>query len=287
MIEENTRSSMAGIEFDRQAFVQAAQDRKNSIIPVLGLVGGIVVLCLVGYLGYKMIASYSPAVAATQPVALDQIQQQLSDIDKRLDELEKHRRAVAAEPVVAPAPKTAVAAAAPRAGYKVKGASALAPQTIPTRDPSLATKSYVEQQAAAISAESAANHEAWQATTDRLADVVGVVGTQQGEISHTREDVNRLLSTTVRSAMPFELRRGAAREPVGPVSLVLKNADTKAQRYTVCIYVDDQCVELKNRAVNEVVSFVLKQNTPPLEFVATRILHDQIVGYLQVPGANH
>jgi hypothetical protein len=135
----------------------------------------------------------------------------------------------------------------------------------------------------AAEATDGADREAWQATTDRLGDVVGVVGSQQGEISQTREDVNKLLSQSRRTAMQFELRRGAGREPVGPVSLVLKASDPKNHRYSVCVYVQDQCIDLKDRALDEVVVFVLKPNSAPLELVATKILHDQIVGYLEVP----
>ena len=51
---------MAGIEFDRQAFVQAEQARRNSIMSLLGLVAGMLVLVGVGYFGYKMISSYTP-----------------------------------------------------------------------------------------------------------------------------------------------------------------------------------------------------------------------------------
>ena len=161
------------------------------------------------------------------------------------------------------------------------------PQPVINR-PSVASQSstYSNQQAAALGVveeKTNANHEAWQATTDRLADVVGVVGSQQGEIAQTREDVNRLLAKTGRSAVPFELRRNAGREPIGPVSLVLKNADTKNNKYSVCVYVTDQCIELKDRALNEVVAFVTSKDSAPLALVATKILHDQIVGYLEVP----
>lgn len=275
---------MAGIEFDRQAFVQAEQPKRNSIMPILGLIAGALVLAGVGYLGYKMISSYSPQsrAAVVDGPALDQIQQKLTEIDQRIDQLEKHRKI--SEPAAAPQQSNVVAAApSPRAAYRIRGASPLAPQVNSAPDPSLATKASVAQSTAAAAADNAANREAWKATSDRLADVVGVVGSQQTEISQTREDVNGILSKTGRRAMPFELRRGAAREPVGPVSLVLKNADPKGQRYTVCIYVDDQCIELKNRAVNEIVGFVISRNSPPLDFVATKILRDQIVGYLEVP----
>ncbi len=63
----------------------------------------------------------------------------------------------------------------------------------------------------------------------------------------------------------------------------MKNTDPKAQRYTVCVYVDSKCIELKNRVLDEVVVFVLARGTTPLELVATRISRDEIVGYLEVP----
>ena len=55
---------MAGIEFDRQAFVHAEQARRNSIMPILGLIAGALVLAGVGYLGYKMISFLHSAVAS-------------------------------------------------------------------------------------------------------------------------------------------------------------------------------------------------------------------------------
>lgn len=276
---------MAGIEFDRQAFVQAEQARRNSIMPILGLIAGALALSGVGYLGYKMISSdapQSPAAVADTP-ELNQIQLRLAEIDQRVEDLEKRK---SAGPAPAPEqPRIATAIPSSRPAYKIKGASPLGAQVHPVPDPSLATRASVEQTAAAAAADNAANREAWKATSDRLADVVGVVGSQQTEISQTREDVNGILSKTVRRAMPFELRRGAGPEPIGPVSLVLKNTNTKGQRYTVCIYVNEQCIELKNRSVNEIVGFVISRNSPPLDFVATKILRDQIVGYLEVPAA--
>jgi len=69
---------------------------------------------------------------------------------------------------------------------------------------------------------------------------------------------------------------------VGPVALQLKSADSKNQHYTVCVYFDRKCVELKNRALNEVVVLLVTKDGAPLELVATKIQRDQIVGYLQI-----
>ena len=283
---------MAGVEFDRQVFVQPAKTPQNSMIPLLGLLGVVLAVAGAVYIGFKFISATPSTAHAANAEALDQIQEQLSDINKRIDQLEKHRKVAAAAPaVVAPTHETpntpVVVLPAKQPSYKIFSARPVPPQAnsqMHATPAPLATNSGIPVQTNyRADATDAADREAWQATTDRLGDVVGVVGSQQGEISQTREDVNKLLSQSRRTAMQFELRRGAGREPVGPVSLVLKASDPKNHRYSVCVYVQDQCIDLKDRALDEVVVFVLKPNSAPLELVATKILHDQIVGYLEVP----
>src|ERR1700692_1673909 len=279
---------MAGIDFDRQAFVTPT-DKAARVSPhILGPVILLVAIAAAGLIGYKLISgssARSSQQADSDSVA--QMQQQIDELQKRLDILEKHRKIAATEPVKEVPEKAAptIGRVIPeRPSYKI---SSGIPQPVahrqapPVNQPTPPTV----QQASltAVEDKANANHEAWQATTDRLADVVGVVGSQQGEISQTREDLNRLLAKTGRSALPFELRRKASREPIGPVSMVLKNVDTRNKKYSLCIYVADQCIELKDRAVNEVVAFVISKNSAPLTLVATKVLRDQIVGYLEVP----
>ena len=156
-------------------------------------------------------------------------------------------------------------------------------QTVATPQTQIGIPPQLIAENAAMKSELTANHEAWQATTDRLADVVGVVGQQQNEITETRDVVNQLLTQNRRQAVSFELQRGNNQVPVGPVSLQLKNVDSKLQRYSVCVYFQDSCIQLKDRVLNEVVVFVVDKNKGPLELVATKVLKDQIVGYLQIP----
>jgi len=282
---------MAGIDFDRQAFVTPTDKAPRVSSHILGPVILLVAIAAAGLIGYKLV--YGSSVRSSQttdPETVAQMQQHIDELQKRLDTLEKHRKIAPTEAIKEipekAAPIAAIAKAIPeRPAYKI---SSGVPQPVahlqatpPVNQPVPTT---VQQAAlAAVDNKANANHEAWQATTDRLADVVGVVGSQQGEISQTREDLNRLLATTGRSAVPFELRRKASREPIGPVSMVLKNVDTKNKKYSLCIYVADQCIELKDRAVNEVVAFVISKNSAPLTLVATKVLRDQIVGYLEVP----
>ena len=273
---------MAGIDFDRQQFVAPSDPAPQQPSRIVGLVILLIALAGIGYVSYKLISGTTPSSASTESNNLQQIQQQLADIKERIDELETRHKVVASEPAVA-LPKTGPTVASTEArskpAYQISAASALDPQRIPK----VVVPTAAPRPTAATSENEAANREAWQTTTNRLADVAGVVGSQQGEISQTREELNQLLAQTRRTALQFELTRGTERQPVGPLELQLKSADPKRQRYSLCVYVSNECVELKDRALDEVVVFVLSRGSMPLELVATRIGHNGIVGYVEVP----
>jgi hypothetical protein len=277
---------MAGVDFDRKAFVPATEPTSRPQGRVLGSLLLVIALAALAFLGYKLLAdSRQSAAAASDSQSLDAIQQQLTKIEKRLDQLERRRKssppesdavsssAVVKAPIENPPPKKTVYTVAPPIGTKT--------QPTPTQPAPQATRtpSVVQTHNDAATAD----REAWQATTDRLADVVGVVGSQEGEISQTREELNALLARTRRSAVQFDLRRGSPRQSVGPVSMVLKSSDLRSQRYTVCVYLEDKCVEIKDRVVDEVIVFVASRNSAPLGLVVTKVLRDHIVGYLEVP----
>ncbi len=278
---------MPGIDFNRQAFVPSAEKTPQPATRLLGAVFLVIVLAAVGVVGYKVIASSTRSESSADAPGLEKIQQHLAEMDKRLDQLEKRRKVPVAEPVPGSSTTHASNAASTpppkRPAFRISAASVLPTAPKPLHASATHGTAASSPVASGSSVDNTADREAWQATTDRLADVVGVVGSQQSELSQAREDLNRLLAQTRRSAMSFELRRGSTRQTVGPVSLLLKAVDPKTQRYTVCVFVDEQCIELKDRAVDEVVVFVLARNSPPLELVATKVLRDQIVGYLEVP----
>ena len=281
---------MADINIDRQMLVSSGNQGPGPGIRAAGLVVFIVVIAVLGFLGFKLASNSSLFSASVQTnTSLDQIQQQLDDINKRLDSLEKHHRGAVTVPTKVLEKTDPVDSAKTshpsHPAYTVSSASKMRPEVNPAPHPAAEVPAAATTQpaVAALNEAAVANHEAWQATTDRLADVVGVVGSQQGEISQTRDQVNQLMAQTRRTATQFELRRGMEAQPVGPVSLVLKDSDLKRQRYTVCVYVSKQCIELKDRAVDEVVVFALSHDRTPLELIATKVTRDGIVGYLEIP----
>ena len=273
---------MSDIDFDRQVFVARAEEAPKQPPRVVGLLVLAIAVVGIGIVGYKLMSDASLSGTSAETSSIQQIQQQLTEMKERIDQLEKRRKAASPESAIA-SPKTeptvATAPTRSKPAYQISAASALEPR----RNPS-ANAPVPGPRLTPTSPESdTANRESWQATTDRLADVVGVVGSQQGEITQTRDELNQLLSQTRRTALQFELTRGTSRQSVGPLELQLKGVDTKSQRFTVCVYVANRCVELKDRALDEVVVFVLSRGSAPMELVATRITRDEIVGYLEVP----
>src|SRR4029077_16646588 len=132
-------------------------------------------------------ASQSNAIASAN-AQVETLQAQLADSQKRLDELQKHHKVAKPEPPapVVQAPVADKKPARAKPVYHIAAASALPPQPKPViYAASAAPPSVAAPNTAAIQSEISANHEAWQATTDRLADVVGVVGQQQNELSET------------------------------------------------------------------------------------------------------
>lgn len=280
---------MTGIDFDRQAFIPSTDPPKRAASPqFLGLAVLLVAAGAVALMGFKLFSDNSKAAeSAADKQRIEELQGQLADMQKRMEQMEKHRKVTVPDPkpnAVKPAavPEKSVPA---RREYQITAASALSPrsaapkpqaQPVSARPPVAATQN-------ASAADLTADREAWQATTNRLADVVGVVGTQQGQIAENREKLNELLAGTRRKALAFELRKGETPQAIGPVSLQLKDLTRKSQRYSVCVYVDQKCVELKDRSLREVVVFVAGSGGHPLELVATKIFRDGIAGYLEVP----
>lgn len=282
-----------GIEYDREVFVPSGEQRATrgiSLAGVLLFVVAIVVAGGLGYLGYKSVTQGETASATGSSHALLQMQQKLSETEDRLDRLEQenHRLAAAqaqvnakrSEPVTQAQPEVRKVS---HPAYQVSPTLVQpAPQAQP--DPAAAQRiAGLQQGLGALKSDSTANREAWQATTDRLADVAGQVGAQHGEIVRSQEQLDQLLARTEQKAISFELDRSATPQSIGPVSLVLKSSNQKKQRYTLCVYVQESCIELKDRSLFEVVRFVAGRNRVPLEVIATQVGKDGIVGYLEVP----
>ncbi len=177
---------MAGIDFDRKAFVPAAEPAPRPQARVLGSLLLVIGLAALGFLGFKLLAdSRQSAAAATNSQSLDALQQQLTKMEKRLEQLERRRKVSPQESDAPPSNSSAKAPAEKSAPTKTvytvvpaNGSKAQTPPVPLSEPPALPSRTPSPSPSANQTA--TADREAWQATTDRLADVVGVVGSQEG-----------------------------------------------------------------------------------------------------------
>ena len=274
---------------------------------VAGFAALALILLALGFFGYRLIGQSDSLSSTADNRGVAQIQVQLTDIEKRLDDLEKRRKAVSEssadlsasskKPETEPAnPANASNPAKPK--FKVSPASAYPvtppPRADPRPDPAAAERlARIQEGIGSLQAETSSNQEALQATTNRLADVAGQLASQQGELGAQRgqilqsqDELNRFLTRTEHTPLTFELGRGAPPQQVGPVRLSLRSLNDKNQRYTLCIFIQDTCVETKDRAQYEVVQLAVSRDTAPLELIVTKIARNGIVGYLEVPRGN-
>lgn len=276
----------SGYDFDRQAFVQPEIPTSRPAPPIVGILFALAAIAGIALLAYKLLpqttADSSQSEAANSDAAsLAEVDQRLSDIEKRLDRIEELRR-VAITDGRAERYERSGANSITSSGAKAREAIIVSGQTKPDAE-TLQRLATVQKGVAALEDDEAANRQAWQATTSKMADMAGQVGSQSVEELRNRDELNELLEVTEVDAIPFELYRGANPQPVGPVALALKSANPKHQRYTICVYIQNSCTELKNRMLHEVVQFVGPRNATALRVVGTKLSDDEMVGYLEVP----
>lgn len=291
-----------GVDFDRRAFVQPRVPPTYPASRIGGLILGLALIAVLAFIGYRLLPAPASASGNAPDASLAEVNQRLSLIENRLTKLEETKdNAVGVRPrsagqravvsVSEPPNQTSIPVRhSARTDYRVSPApesvsraTSAAVSGSPS-DPATSQRlTKLQQGVGQLQQNQHANNEAWQATTDRLADMAGQVGSQSVQILRNQDELNEIVNRTEMEAIPFELLRGSNPTPVGPVALVLKSTNPKKQSYTVCVYVQPSCVELKDRMIHEVVQFVATRNSTPLEIVATRIVKDEILGYLEVP----
>jgi hypothetical protein len=257
----------------------------------------VVLGAVAGRFAYKYSAGTDAATVAADSQTLAQVQEQLTSLDKRLDDLESRRKAESARfaadnrTPASPVANRGVVQSAPKPQYQVSPASALPSRPSAAQpsnqDPASAQKlASLQQGLGALQAETQSNREAWQATTNRLADVAGELGAQHGQILQNQDELHQYLGRAQHTAITFELRRSSTAESVGPVRLSLKSANQKSKRYTLCVYLQTDCVEVRDRVLYEVVQLAVSHDEAPIELIATEVGKDGIVGYVEVPAEN-
>lgn len=114
-------------------------------------------------------------------------------------------------------------------------------------------------------------------TTGDLGVMSGLIATNSRELAALRE-------LGERDYVEFRVPKAKEAMRIGDISVRLKKADVKRNRYSLDLVADDKLVEKKDRGINEPVQFyVLSKARQPFEIVVNEVRKDEIVGYLAVP----
>ena len=120
-------------------------------------------------------------------------------------------------------------------------------------------------------------------TKSRLEGVVGDLGVQSGLIARNHDELAELRRRGERDYFEFDLTRSKQYSRVGAVSVRVNRVDTKRNKYTVTLLVNDKVIEKKDKTLLEPVQFYLPDSRHLLEIVVFEMQKNRIGGYLSTP----
>lgn len=119
-----------------------------------------------------------------------------------------------------------------------------------------------------------------------VADLKRATGDIDGHsvlIATNGKELAALKALGERNFIEFNIKKAKKPQRVGDVSILLKNADFKKNKYTIELTADDKTTEKKDRGINEPVQFLTSKAKQPYELVVNDIKKDTIIGYLSTP----
>jgi hypothetical protein len=123
-------------------------------------------------------------------------------------------------------------------------------------------------------------------TGAELKRAVGDMGVMSGLIATNGKDLQALRDLGDRNYTEFTLSKGQMTKKVGNLTLTLKKADPKRNRYTIAVLADDKTTEKRDKTINEPVQLYTSNSKQPFEIVVNQVNKDGVVGYLAAPKVN-
>jgi chromosome segregation ATPase len=141
----------------------------------------------------------------------------------------------------------------------------------------------VSTEVGSVKQEVAANKNELEKTIADLKSVRGDLGEQSGLIATNGRELSALKALGDRSYYEFNLVKAKQPTKISDITVLLKKADVKANKYTIELVADDKRFEKKDKNVNEPVQFYISKYRQPCEIVVNEIKKDRVVGYLSQP----
>ena len=293
---------MEEVQWDRQSFVQKTPPPQGGGSSILGPLLFVLVVSLVGgaaYLYVKNNGIPEMGIKASPQAQANELMVRLDEMNERLEQLEKRLRVTPpprSDASSQPSPKGSAppgSPARPASGTNRAAPPAYAsnqysspPPSRTSTPPPMATpvpSNSSSRDFSALQGDLTANRQAWEATANRLGDAVGELGDQRRELADTQQAIGQIQRNFERTYLPFDIRKSAGRQRIGPVWMDLRSVDRRAQRYTMRLFFDDRWVEMKDRVLGERLEFYVRGTSSPLELVISEIGQDQVMGQLGLP----
>ena len=122
-----------------------------------------------------------------------------------------------------------------------------------------------------------------ESTKVKLDRAIGDLTGQSSLIARTREDLEELKHRGDRNYFEFTLVKGARPQVVSTVSLQLKKADPKKNKFTLTVIADDRVIEKKDRGAAEPLQFYTGRDRLLYEVVIFTVDKNNVTGYLSTP----
>jgi len=121
-------------------------------------------------------------------------------------------------------------------------------------------------------------------TIANLNKVQGDLGVTNGYVATNGKELDALKRLGERNYFQFTLlKKDKQGKRVGDITLTLKSADKKKNKYTLRVLADDTPVDKTDKGVNEPLQFYVSKAKQPYEIVVNQIGKDQVTGYLATP----
>lgn len=120
-------------------------------------------------------------------------------------------------------------------------------------------------------------------TIANLKRATGELDNHASLIATNGKELQALKELGERNYSEFTISKSKKPTRVADVTVELKKADPKHNKFTIAITADDKTVEKKDRNINEPIQFYTSKARQPDEIVVNQVRKDTIVGYLATP----
>lgn len=104
-----------------------------------------------------------------------------------------------------------------------------------------------------------------------------------GRLAANASKLDELERRGMRESVPFQLAKQAAMSRFGGLQMRLTKTDSKRGKFSLEVLVDDRKLVKKDRQIHEPILLYVDAARQPHEIVVTRVLKNQVEGYVSVP----